>query len=261
MIPLHDQIQAAIESPQDADLMPLLRAFDAAIEGLDDQSLLAVAGETLSKIAAVFAAKYDVVFEEIAASGSKDGPVMSIDAFDCYVRSSMLIDFDQYIEPIPMLNLPALSEDFYSVGNDLVIYQDVETSRVSKVVTLATIEDWTQLLQNLTDTTEADQLNDIKDLAHDEEIEVWTQALRTLIEQLRNRKQANLPFLDLVDAVMQSREEQTLKECSSEIWLAFLLGNHPYQLRRTDHDFYSAIGLEVVVNEDEMRTDSSPSDD
>ena len=252
MLPFDGQVQEAIHKPQEANLLHLLKAFDVAVaqaesEGLDNQSLLKVAGEAISKIADVFEAKYGTVLEEIRASGASDGPVMAIDAFDRYVRSSMQIDFAQYIEPIPMLNLPSSSNDFYSGWNGSSAYREVEASVVSEV-SQSILEDWMELLEHLPDLSEKQKLTEIHDLSHGEEIEVWSQELRSLIEQLRKRKKKNLPFLDLVYA-LKRQKDQTLKESSSELWLTFLLGDHPYQLRRTAHDFYSAIGIEVVNND------------
>lgn len=255
-IPLYEQIEAAIHTPQAADLLQLLAEFDAIVvraesEGFDDQALLDLAGETIAKIAVVFEAKYGTVLEEVRASGAGDGPVMPIDAFSQYVRSSMQIDFSQYIEPIPMLNLPVQPDDFYGGWSNLSAYWEVETALVesasSKVVPLSTIEEWQQLLQNLGEVEEA-ELKQIKELSHGEEIEAWSAELRAIVEKLRKRRRKSLPFLDLVYALMR-KKNQPLKGCSSELWLAFLLGEHPYQLHRTAGDFYSVTGIEVLVRE------------
>lgn len=257
-IPLYEQIEAAIHMPQAADLRQLLTQFDAIVvraesEGFDDQALLDMAGETIAKIAAVFEAKYGAVLEEVRASGAGDGPVMPINAFDQYVRQSMFVDFSGYIEPIPMLNLPVQPDDFYGDWNPFSAYHEVETALVesasSKVVPLSTIEEWQQLLQNLGEVEEA-ELKQIKELSHGEEIEAWSAELRAILEKLRKRRRKGPPFLDLVYALMR-KKNQPLKDCLSELWLAFLLGDHPYQLQRKNDDFYSATGIEVVWKESE----------
>ncbi len=46
-IPLFDQLQTAIASPQDAELLELLRLFDATMLELDDLTCLRVAGDAL----------------------------------------------------------------------------------------------------------------------------------------------------------------------------------------------------------------------
>lgn len=255
ILPLFEQIEEAIHKPQEADLLHLLAQFDAIMvqaesEGLNDQSLLNVAGETISKIAAVFEAKYGTVLEEVRASGARDGPVMPINAFDQYVRQSMHVDFSEYIEPIGALKLPVQSEDFYSGWNDLSMYQELETAIGSEVITLSTIEEWQQLLENLGETTEDVEMQRIKALSHGEEIEAWSEELRAIVDKLRKRRRKQLRFLDLVYALMR-KKKQPMKDCASELWLAFLLGEHPYELRRKNDDFYAAIGIEIMINEAE----------
>ncbi len=146
-----------------------------------------------------------------------------------------------------MLSLPSSSDGFYGGWQNLSAYQEVEASVISEV-SQSVLEDWRGLLEGLPDLSEKQKMEEIHDLSHGEEIEAWSKELRLIVEKLRKRKKKNLPFLDLVYA-LKRHKDQTLKTCSSELWLTFLLGDHPYQLRRKAHDFYSVIGIEVVMND------------
>lgn len=246
-LPLYSSLQTALESPEAVDLGCLWEEVEAAIVDLDCPAQLQVAGDAISKIAAVFAARSELAFADLTAAATQEGPVMRLEEFSGYVRQTMQIDLEQYIEPIPMLDVPAQPAAPWSAWHELSVEQEDEFSVVSEV-SASVLEEWIGLLQGLTDVGEAAQMEKIKDLSHGEDIEAWAKELHTMVKKLRKRKQ-KLSFLDLVDAVMQARQEQTLQECSSDVWLAFLLGDHPYQLRRTADDFYSASGIEVVMKD------------
>ncbi len=247
---LNSALQAAISAPEAADLHQLWQAFDTAIVDLDDQSLLKVAGDAIAQIAAILAAKTGMTLEEVMASVAQDGPVMRLDEFEGYVRQTMQIDLEPYIEPIPMLDVPSQPDRPWAAWTAFQAYQAVESSIVSEVST-SVLEDWIELLQGLTDVSEVAQMEKIKELSHGENIEVWSAQLRACLEKLRSKPDQAIAFLDLV---------KRMKLPASEVWLAFLLGDHAYQLRRRDEDFYSATGLEVVLNDclEGVQQNSSP---
>jgi hypothetical protein len=57
-IPLFDQIQDAIVTPREADLLEFLRAFDQTMLELDDQSQLEVGATLILQLAVLLEAKY-----------------------------------------------------------------------------------------------------------------------------------------------------------------------------------------------------------
>ena len=64
---------------------------------------LQVAAEAIAQITQVFCDRSKLAFEELEATHSDEGPVMSIDAFDRYVRQTMEVNFEQFIEPLESL--------------------------------------------------------------------------------------------------------------------------------------------------------------
>lgn len=241
ILPFYAYLQDAISAPQDVELETLWEWFDLAIADLDDQAKLKVAGEAIFQIAAVFAAKTGMALEEVMASASQDGPEMRLDEFDCYVRQTMQIDLEQYIEPISSLDVPDCPITPWSAWQELQARQAVESSVINEIST-SVLEEWIGLLQELTDVSEEAQIEKIKELSHGEDIEAWSARLINCLKKLRRRhKQRPISFLDVLQALRLPPAE------TSEIWLAFLLGDHPYQLQRIAHDFYSVVGIEVVI--------------
>ncbi|BAU15431.1 hypothetical protein LEP3755_59890 [Leptolyngbya sp. NIES-3755] len=122
------------------------------------------------------------------------------------------------------------------------------------------IDDAAAMLEALPDrnpnqTLEQPDFSNIIDLAHGEQIEGWTEELKTTINRLQSRKRKSISLLDLVCA-LESRHHASRQDCLVKTWLAFLLGNHPYQLHRTAHDFYSAVGIEVIYEHDQNESKS-----
>ncbi len=74
-------------------------------------------------------------------------------------------------------------------------------------------------------------------------------SVKLIVEKLQNRKRKSISLLDLICTLKLSRSQSTRKDCLVEMWLAFLLGKHSYQLCRTAYDFYSAVGIKVLVKE------------
>ena len=85
---------------------------------LDTRSQLRVAGEAVCQIADVFCDRSSYLFEELLSRAVKDEPIMADDAFDRYVRQSMVVDFDQFIEPLP--SLPRKNPEQTKNGNAIV---------------------------------------------------------------------------------------------------------------------------------------------
>lgn len=252
---LFEHLQDAMSAPQAAQLLDLLREFDAAILELDDQSVLEVAADAILQLAAIVEAKYVGVVEEVKAQvqprGSRD-PVVPIDFFDCFVRQSMIVDFDEFIEPIPLLPLPS------NVGGDWSVPNDFRSDYISEpamvqAIREAMIDDAAALLDALPDRKPPQlplDIDAIKHLSHGEEIEGWTTELVAVMEKLQKRRRKSISLLDLVCTLELSRSQPRQKKCLIEMWMTFLLGRHPYQLRRSAHDFYSLVGIEVVCEHD-----------
>jgi hypothetical protein len=252
-IPLFEHLQDAISAPQEAQLLELLREFDAAMLELDDQHQLPVAADAILQLATIVEAKYVGVIEQVKAqvrSGASSDPIVPNDFFDRFVRQSMVVNFDQFIEPVSKRSLPLDGEwemrSGYRAAPLTDFYAD-DPARACEVLD-AVIDDAAAMLDALPDrSAHLPDFDALLDLSHGEGIGTWTQELVSMMEKLQNRKRQPISLLDLICTLEGSRTDSERKECLIDLWLAFLLGKHAYALRRTAHDFYSPVGIEIVV--------------
>ena len=250
-IPLFEHLQDAIAAPQEAQLLELLQEFDTAILGLGDQQLLEVAADAILQLATIVEAKYVGVIEEVRVqgqSGASSDPTVPIDFFDRFVRQSMLVNFEQFVEPIPLLPLPSPLEVECQIFRDSLSDYLSESAMV-KAICEVMIDDAGVLLDALPDRSPKQQEFDaILELSHGEGIQTWTTELVSMMEKLQHRKRQSVSFLDLICTLESSRTDSERKDCLIDLWLTFLLGKHSYGLRRTAHDFYSPVGIGIVLD-------------
>ncbi|OWY65528.1 hypothetical protein B7486_41390 [cyanobacterium TDX16] len=228
-LPLWEAIEEAASEPEDADLASLWQEVEAAIAPLDCSRQLQVAGEAIVRITDVFEARSLRAFEEIQATTSHDGPLMPQDAFDRYVRQTMQVDFEQFIEPLPSLprKMPDRQPDrFPNDGRSVVAVLDKET-----------------LLQALPGVEiDSDLDNDavkqkLLDIAHAEDVEVWVSAIANCFG---NTKAECLMLAQLVREVQELVAPEDERKDSSPIvktWLALLLGGFQLEQRLEFYDF------------------------
>lgn len=125
----------------------------------------------------------------------------------------------------------------------------ISESAMVQVIRDVMIDDAVALLDALPDRSASPlEFGGIMNLSHGEEIEVWTQELASMMGKLQNRKRKPISLLDLICTLEASRTGLERKACLIDLWLAFLLGSHDYRLRRMSHDFYSPVGIEIVVD-------------
>jgi hypothetical protein len=178
-LPVWEAIKVAASEPEEADLGLLWQEVEAAIfqgKGTANVNLgclgrLQVAGEAISQITDLFELRSQLAFESIQAVGSDDGPVMSGDAFDRYVRQSMQIDFDIYIEPLS--SLPRKVSEF-SESEEVEGMQSVVAEIDRKVLLEA-------ILSEPVDPETA--YKEAIGLAHDEDVSAWGAAISARLEE------------------------------------------------------------------------------
>ena len=170
-LPVWTEIKVAASEPEFADLARLWQEVEDAIVNLGCLGQLQVAGEAISQITDLFELRSQLAFESIQAVGSDDGPVMSGDAFDRYVRQSMQIDFDVYIEPLA--SLPRKVSEF-QVSEEVEGMQSVVAEIDRKVLLEA-------ILSEPVDPETA--YKEAIGLAHDEDVSVWGAAISARLEE------------------------------------------------------------------------------
>ena len=115
---LWDVLSTARQTPEDANLPMVFELLDLTLVDLDTRSQLRIVGEAICQIADLFCDRSDFLFEELHSRAAKGEPIMADDAFDRYVRQSMVVDFDQFIEPLQ--SLPRKISEQRKSGNSIV---------------------------------------------------------------------------------------------------------------------------------------------
>lgn len=94
---LWDLLAEATRVPLDTELWMLLDDLDEAISDLSIDQQIFVAGEGLARVGKIVGLRAETYLQEINyLLHPEQEPVMSLDAFDQYVRQSMVVDLDQF---------------------------------------------------------------------------------------------------------------------------------------------------------------------
>jgi hypothetical protein len=214
-------LREASNDPVAAEFLPIWRALDEVLPNLAIVEQLKTAANTIGQVADIFQVQAGVIFEELDAMATNDGPRMAADCFDKYVRQYMAIDFEDYIAELEALPRAArtakeVEDEFYSVAES-----------VEKDLLLEVLHDELVL-------TEAEAHAEALSVAHGEDISLWIEAIRAQLvnvegtigfEDLRSR--LNLHFI--------------------ELWLGLLLGGYGLSRAEDYEDFYSSIGILVQL--------------
>ena len=132
---------------------------------------------------------------------------MADDAFDRYVRQSMVIDFDQFIEPLQ--SLPRKAAEYAKNSNSIAgeIDKEVLIQALEQESLLSFEEEFKQAIST----------------AHTENISAWIEAISFYIAN-------NFSPMRLIDL------QQALQLPIVEIWLGLLLGNFKLEQRGSFYD-------------------------
>lgn len=221
-INLWDTLAEAALVPEDANLQQLWTTLEATIAPLDVQDSLRVAADAIALLVKIFRERSLLTLEELQALTSDEGPIMPLDAFDRYVRQSMEVDFEQFIEPLPAPPRKAPSgnpNQFPTDGRSVVTVLDKEA-----------------LLQALEEQEIQQELEEeviktkVLDIAHTEDVSACVSALARWMQQY-NGKAISLLLL-----------QQALGIPLVAVWLGLLLGGLDLYEWEQHGDFYSDAG-------------------
>jgi hypothetical protein len=204
---LWDVISTAKQTPEDANLPMVFQLLDLALVDLDTRSQLQVAGEAVCQIADLFCDRSNFLFEELHSRAANGEPIMADDAFDRYVRQSMVVDFDQFIEPLPSLTrkIPEQQKN----GNSIV-------GAIDKEVLIQSLEQ-----ANLLSFEE--EFERVINTAHTENVSAWVEAIAHCIAN----NSSPIRLMDLQKAVQLP---------IIETWLGLLLGDFNLEQRGEFYD-------------------------
>jgi len=220
---LWDVLHEAAIAPAEADLKQLLTVLEQSLATLDTIGQLQVAAEAIAQIVQVFQDRSVLAFEELEAKNSDEGPLMPSDAFDRYVRQTMEVDFDQFIEPIA--SLPRQSPE----RSPFLTAQGSVVGELDQVALLCALDD--QLSQH-PEWTEAEAFNEALNLAHDEDISTWA---HTIAQWMVAQNISTIPLVQL---------QQSVEMPLVQLWLTLLLGGYTIEQRG---EFYETEQIWVSV--------------
>jgi hypothetical protein len=195
---LWESLYEAAEAPEEADLRQIWIDLDVAIAALSTVEQLRVAAEAIAQIATVFEDRSVLFFNGMEAITSPLGPVMPADAFDRYVRQSMEVEFELFIEPL--VQLPRKE------GAPREWVQEAR-SLVAKVEKEALLEWLTEQ-----DGPDDEALHKALAVSHEEDVAGWATAIAGWMET----HQSQLRLRDLIDRLPLS---------FSEVWMGLLLSD------------------------------------
>ena len=208
---LWDVISTARQTPEDANFLMVFKLLDLTLVDLDTRSQLRVAGEAVCQIADLFSDRSNYLFEELHSRAVKGEPIMADDAFDSYVRQSMVVDFEQFIEPLQ--SLPRKIPEPTKHGNSIV-------GAIDKEVLIQALEQESLL-------SVAEEFERAISTAHAEDVSAWVEAIAQCITN-------NSHPICLKDL------QAALSLPIVEIWLGLLLGDFKLEQRE---NFYDSNGI------------------
>jgi hypothetical protein len=241
-----DLLESAKLAPLEVEWSLLWNGLDSSLVDLETSEQLQVAAEALVQMVEVFHHRSIEAFEELEAYTSDDGPVMGDGDFAPFVRQTMDIDFEQFLQPlVSEIRRP------YTRPEEEDIQSLVEI--VDKLVLIEAIEDVQEI-----DIEE--QWESVIQIAHSENVSAIVEAIGNYIEEIRKIKEgvsecsggelgikdwclplSSSSLIPSISSVQVSFLEltQVLKLAPVETWLGLLLGG--FKLSSKDdglEDFY-----------------------
>jgi hypothetical protein len=204
---LWEAIASASQSPDEANLPMVFNLLDLTLVELDTRSQLRVAGDAVGQITDLFCDRSNLCFEQLQARANHGEPVMSDHAFDRYVRQSVVVDFDQFIQPFE--SLPRKPSEKVKDGDSVV-------GAVDKEVLLQVLEQ-----EHLLSFEE--ELDLALSVAHTEDVTAWIEAIAFCLKN----NAAPMRLMDL---------QNKLKLPIVEVWLGLLLGDFKLEQKGAFYD-------------------------
>lgn len=212
-------LKNASDDPIAAEFGLVWQALDGLLPGLDLVAQLETASKAIVQITDIFQVQAGLIFEGLDATATMDGPTMAADAFDRYVRQSMEIDFEDYIEPVERAE--RLPRTVRSIENEF--YSQVQS--IDKTTLLETLHEEIIL-------TDAEVHASAMSVAHGEDITEWIEMIREQLQTF-DRPIELLQLLNIISLELV------------ELWLGLLLGGYELSRSEDSKDFYSLTDLWV----------------
>lgn len=201
---LWQSLETASRFPETADLRSLC---DALEQTLSDQSLaeqLAVAGDVLVQLSEVHAVRADLLISRWERRHNPTEPVVNLeDCVDLFVQSLTLDVSELFEEPEP-IQYPANRKQKSSIQEEGSVVGEVDKNALLN---------WVDQVAADQPLNEAQMAEQIRDLAHGENVEEWSRAIAQYLQRFGSR--ILLPDL-----------QQALEMPIVELWLGLLMGGY-----------------------------------
>ncbi|MEH2359763.1 hypothetical protein [Nostoc sp.] len=201
-----DVLDELSESPATSSLDAVWHCLDTELHDLPIETQLSTAALAFSQIADILKSRAEVLLQDTRDRNSLLGPIVSTDLFAGLVRTTMHLDLDDLIEP-------ETPQTFKPHGPHQFSYPNQEGDSVVAPVEKANV---------LAMLDEVTTLEDVRNLASDENVEKWQSAIANHL-------------INVKDEISLVKLQRVLQMPMVEVWLGLLLGGFTLEQRG---DFY-----------------------
>jgi hypothetical protein len=195
-----ERLNLATNNSVEADFSGLLAEVDESVERLPPQDRLSAAGEAIRKLSEIYASRAAMQLSQIEyLFHPEQEPILPLDAFDCYVRQSMMVDLEQFIE------VPELPE--YEREYNLTVVREQSKA---------------EILDSIGELEEIDPevaYQEAMALAHEENVSEWGAAISVRLDEWDDE---SVPFLEL---------QRSIEMPLAQVWLGLLLNGFKIEQR------------------------------
>jgi len=214
---LWQQLEAATQQPESADLRQLWQGLEQAIASVPRQQQLPMAATAIAQIIEVFALRADWLLSALEVKDCSQGPVLSEDFLTGWLRQSMSIDLADLKEE--GFALEPTTRQRRSSG---LASEESVAGLVDKEVLLEAFDTEIELVE-----AQAGAASGAVSVAHSEDVTAWAGAIARWLQQHSSAGPVSL--LELQRGVGMPLVE---------VWLGLLLGSEGVVLEQKE-DFYS----------------------
>lgn len=201
---LWGDLKSALDEPQAANFHELWQELEQAIAPLEKYQQLHVAGEVIAQILEIYVKRANGILDGLEVTDNNTGPVLDDDFLSGLMRQSMSLDLSDLME-----DLFELEETDKDASGSIVALVDQKAA-----IAIA---------------TQARRLakKELLDLAGQENIELWRNAIATWMQQRQGQK------------VSLWQLQQALDMSLVEVWLGLLHGNPNHYQWQLGKEFYN----------------------
>jgi hypothetical protein len=220
---LWQSLAAASRFPETADLRSLCDTLEQTLSHQSLAEQLTVAGDVLVQISEVHAARANLLISGWERRHNPAEPVVNLeDCVDLFVQSLTLDVSELFEEPEP-IQYPANRKQKSSIQEEGSVIGEVDKNALLN---------WVDQMTAAQPLDELQMAEQIRDLAHGENIEEWSRAIAQYLQHI----DSNIRLPDL---------QQALEIPMVELWLGLLMGG--YFLEQRD-GFYNSQTLWIIGN-------------